>query len=70
LHLQRRGTHRSRWSKESKMDKSPKRTGSSQKKPAPKRPGKRLIFRRYRTTKSGKVLDAQKYGLEAWPMWV
>lgn len=29
-----------------------------------------LIFRRYRRTKNGKVLDARKYGLWAWPMHV
>ncbi len=28
------------------------------------------IFRRFRRTKSGKLLDARKYGLEAWPMKV
>jgi hypothetical protein len=41
------------------------------KKRAPKgpRPGKTLIFRRYRTV-NGKVLDAHDYGLKAWPMSV
>lgn len=33
-------------------------------------PGYRLIFRRYRTDKNGKIIDAHKYGLRAWPMWV
>ena len=27
-----------------------------------------VIFRRYRRTKDGKVLDARKYGLKAWPI--
>jgi len=35
-----------------------------------KRPGFHLIFRRYRTLKSGTVLDAYDYGLKAWPIWV
>jgi len=34
------------------------------------RPGYKLIFRRYRTLKDGTVLDAYKYGLRAWPIWV
>jgi len=34
------------------------------------RAGYRLIFRRYRTDKSGKRLDAHAYGKKAWPMWV
>jgi hypothetical protein len=29
-----------------------------------------LIFRRYRTLPDGTVLDARKYGLKAWPLWV
>ncbi|HLG32732.1 MAG TPA: hypothetical protein VI362_06805 [Ignavibacteriaceae bacterium] len=29
-----------------------------------------LIFRRYRKLKDGSVLDAYKYGLKAWPIWV
>jgi hypothetical protein len=29
-----------------------------------------LIFRRYRTTASGEVLDARAYGLKAWPILV
>ena len=48
----------------------PKGAGSAKKKPAPKRPGRTLIFRRYRTTRGGKVLDAYDYGLQAWPIWV
>jgi hypothetical protein len=35
-----------------------------------KRQGLILIFRRYRTIKGGKVLDAYDYGLKAWPIWV
>lgn len=27
-----------------------------------------VIFRRYRTLKNGKVLDAHEYGLKAWPI--
>lgn len=27
-----------------------------------------MIFRRYRRTKDGKVLDAKDYGYEAWPI--
>ncbi|KXS36367.1 MAG: hypothetical protein AWU55_3012 [Halomonadaceae bacterium T82-2] len=27
-----------------------------------------MIFRRYRRTKNGKVLDAREYGYEAWPI--
>lgn len=34
------------------------------------RPGYKLIFRRFKTLPSGKVLDAYWYGLRAWPMWV
>lgn len=34
------------------------------------RPGFHLIFRRYRTLPDGTVLDAYKYGLKAWPIWV
>ena len=44
--------------------------GSPKKKPASKRRAKTLIFRRYRTTKSGKVLDAHDYGYKAWPLYV
>ena len=29
-----------------------------------------VIFRRYRHTKSGKVLDAHAFGLKAWPIRV
>ncbi len=29
-----------------------------------------LIFRRYRRTRNGKVLDARKYGFRAWPIRV
>ncbi|WP_257737730.1 hypothetical protein [Bordetella bronchialis] len=29
-----------------------------------------VIYRRFRRTKSGRVLDAQKYGLKAWPIKV
>jgi hypothetical protein len=29
-----------------------------------------VIFRRFRKTKDGKVLDAFKYGLRAWPIRV
>lgn len=29
-----------------------------------------LIFRRFRRTKSGALLDARKYGLQAWPIKV
>ena len=37
----------------------------------PARPGKRLIFRRFRRDpKSGKLLDAYHYGLRAWPIWI
>lgn len=52
--------------------KSPQGAGNNGKpqKPAPNRPGKTAIYRRYRTTKSGKVLDAHDYGLKAWKMWV
>lgn len=32
-------------------------------------PGKRLIFRRFRTV-NGKKLDAHDYGYKAWPIWV
>jgi len=35
-----------------------------------KRQGLRLIFRRFRTLKDGRILDAYDYGLRAWPMWV
>jgi hypothetical protein len=52
-----------------KAGKSPKGAGKPKGKPASKRP-RVLIFRRYRTTKSGKVLDAHDYGHDAWPMWV
>ena len=34
-----------------------------------KQPGA-VIFRRFRTTSSGKVLDAHDYGLRAWPIRV
>lgn len=27
-----------------------------------------VIFRRFRTLKNGKVLDAHEYGLKAWPI--
>lgn len=27
-----------------------------------------IIFRRYRTDKSGRVYDAYKYGYKAWPI--
>ena len=34
-------------------------------------PGKRLIFRRFRTDpRTNKVLDAHTYGLKAWPIYV
>ena len=33
-------------------------------------PGEQVIFRRYRRTKDGRVLDARKYGLKAWPIRV
>ena len=29
-----------------------------------------IIFRRYRRTKNGDILDAHKYGLKAWPIKV
>jgi hypothetical protein len=29
-----------------------------------------VIFRRYRRTKTGQLLDARKYGLRAWPIRV
>lgn len=29
-----------------------------------------VIFRRFRRTKSGKLLDAQAFGLKAWPIKV
>ncbi len=29
-----------------------------------------VIFRRYRRTRDGRVLDARKYGLRAWPIRV
>jgi len=32
--------------------------------------GKILIFRRYRTTKSGQIADAWLYGYKAWPIWI
>ncbi len=35
-----------------------------------KRTGLILIFRRYKKMKDGSVLDANDYGLRAWPMWV
>jgi hypothetical protein len=35
------------------------------------RPGKRLIFRRFRIDpKTGQVLDAVLFGYRAWPIWV
>lgn len=34
------------------------------------KPGYVLIFRRFRRTKSGKLLDAWKYGLQGWPIQV
>ena len=34
------------------------------------KPGYKLIFRRFRTLPSGAVLDAGRYGLKAWPIWV
>lgn len=30
----------------------------------------KLIFRRFRRTRDGRVLDAHKYGLKAWPIRV
>jgi hypothetical protein len=27
-----------------------------------------VIFRRYRRTRDGRVMDAHKYGLKAWPI--
>jgi len=36
-----------------------------------KRLGYDLIFRRYRRDpNTGQVMDAYKYGIRAWPMWV
>jgi hypothetical protein len=35
-----------------------------------KRDGYVLIFRRYRKLKDGTILDSQKYGFRAWPLWV
>jgi hypothetical protein len=29
-----------------------------------------LIFRRFRKTKDGMILDSYKYGLKAWPLWI
>lgn len=35
------------------------------------RKGFRLIFRRYRRApRTGELLDAYRYGLRAWPIWV
>jgi len=36
-------------------------------KPQPAQSGN-VIFRRYRRTRNGKVLDAHEYGIEAWPI--
>ena len=33
-------------------------------------PGHKLIFCRYKRTKSGQVLDARAYGHKAWPILV
>lgn len=49
------------------MTQGPKKGSQNGKKKAP-RPGTHVIFRRYRTTKDGKVLDAYDYGLKAWPL--
>jgi hypothetical protein len=35
-----------------------------------KAPKGAVIFRRYRTLRNGKVLDARAYGLQAWPIRV
>jgi len=34
------------------------------------RPGYRLIFRPFFTTKNGKRIYASAYGLQAWAFWV
>jgi len=36
----------------------------------PSTPRKRVIFRRYRKLKNGRVLDAHAYGLKAWPIYL
>lgn len=36
----------------------------------PARPGRRLIFVKWITTRSGKRLYARAYGREAWAIWV
>jgi len=46
----------------------PKSSGKRPRRPG--KPGEILIFRRFRTTKDGRVLDARNYGLKAWPIWV
>jgi hypothetical protein len=39
--------------------------------PLARPPGKKLIFRAWRTDPvTGKILWAKMYGLKAWPMWV
>ena len=32
--------------------------------------GCRLIFRRFRKSKNGEMLDARRYGIKAWPIVV
>jgi hypothetical protein len=34
----------------------------------PRQNGGGVIFRRYRRVRGGRVLDAQQYGLRAWPI--
>jgi hypothetical protein len=34
-----------------------------------KRPGK-VIFRRYRRSRGGRILDAHDYGIKAWPIHI
>lgn len=38
--------------------------------PLPVPDGIKLIFRPWRTTRTGKVLWAKHYGIRAWPMYV
>jgi hypothetical protein len=32
--------------------------------------GARVIYRRYRKVRGGKILDARDYGYEAWPIFI
>ena len=41
------------------------------KKPKKRKDGKVLVWSRYRRDpRTGRILDARKYGYKAWPMWV